>query len=132
MWACCADSSSDDDDHSTSNTLLLLFADAFVAPALLADFSEVDELTVALSCRFALDIFTIAQQDRPRPPWMRPVVLRHGLAWASRRQHGWTCAFVAFLTSPLGLLKVLLSLSDPGSLAAKDDFVAPLSAFAGT
>ena len=78
MWACCADSSSDDDDHSTSNTLLLLFADAFVAPALLVDFSEVDELTVALSCHFALDIFTIAQQDRPRPPWMRPVVLRHG------------------------------------------------------
>ena len=45
----------------TSNTLLLLFADAFVAPGLLADFSEVDELTVALSCRFALDILTIAR-----------------------------------------------------------------------
>ena len=61
MWACCADSSSDDDDHNTSNTLLLLFADAFVAPGLLADLSEVDELTVALSCRFALDILTIAR-----------------------------------------------------------------------
>ena len=54
-----------DDEHNTGNTLLLLFADAFVAPALLADLSEVDELMVALSCRFALDIFTIAQQDRP-------------------------------------------------------------------
>ena len=64
MWACCADSSSDDDEHNTSNTLLLLCADALVAPALLADFSEVDELMVALSCRFALDIFTNAQQDR--------------------------------------------------------------------
>ena len=118
MWACCADSSSDEDDHNTSNTLLLLFADAFVAPAPLADLSEVDELTVALSCRFALDILTIAQRDRPRPPWMRPLVLRHGLAQASGLQHGWTCAFVAFLTLPLGLLEVPLSLSDPGSLAS--------------
>ena len=67
MWACCADSSSDDDEHNTSDTLPLLFAEAFVAPALLADLSEVDELMVASSCRFALDIFTVAQQDRPRP-----------------------------------------------------------------
>ena len=74
MWACCADSSSDDDEHNTSNTLLLLFADAFVAPALLANLSEVDELMVALSCRFALDIFTIAQVDRPRP---EPDLLAH-------------------------------------------------------
>ena len=74
MWACCADSSSDDGDHNTSNTLLLLFADAFVAPALLAQLSEVDELMVALSCRFVLDIFTIAQQDRPRP---EPDLLTH-------------------------------------------------------
>ena len=58
MWACCADSSSNDDDHNTSNTLL--FADAFVAPTLLADISEVDEVILALSCRFALDMFTIA------------------------------------------------------------------------
>ena len=65
MWACCADSSSDDDEHNTRNTSLLLFADAFVAPALLADLREVDELMVALSCRFSLDIFTIAQQDWP-------------------------------------------------------------------
>ena len=36
MWACCSYSSSDDDDHNSSSTLLLLFADAFVAPALLA------------------------------------------------------------------------------------------------
>ena len=74
MWACCADSSSDDDDHNTSNTLLLLFADSFVAPALLEDFSEVDELMVALSCRFALDIFNIAQQDWSRP---EPDLLAH-------------------------------------------------------
>ena len=67
MWACCADSSSDDDEHNACNTLLLLFADALVAPALLADLSEVDEFMAALSCRFALDIFTIAQQDRPLP-----------------------------------------------------------------
>ena len=44
MWACCADSSSEDDEHNTSNTLLLLFADALVAPALLADFRDFDEL----------------------------------------------------------------------------------------
>ena len=44
----------------------------------------------------------------------------------------WTCTFVAFLTLPLGLLKVPLSLNDPGSHNAEDDFVAPLSAFAGT
>ena len=67
MWACCADSSSDDDEHNTSNILLLLFADALVAPALLADLRELDELMVALSCRFALDTFTTAQQDRPDP-----------------------------------------------------------------
>ena len=30
---------------------------------------------VALSCRFALDIFTIAQQDRPHP---EPDHLAHG------------------------------------------------------
>ena len=67
MWACCADSSSDDDEHNTCNTLLLLFADALVAPAPLADLSEVDELMVDLSCRFALEIFTIAQRDRSLP-----------------------------------------------------------------
>ena len=51
---------------------------------------------MALSCRFALDIFTIAPQDCPHPEPdhlahdpVRPLVLRHGLAWASRRQHGW-------------------------------------------
>ena len=57
-------SSSDDDEHNMSNTLLLLFADALVAPALLADLREVDELMVALSCRVALGIF---KQDRPHP-----------------------------------------------------------------
>ena len=60
---------------------------------------------------------------------MRPLVLRQGLDWPPSRQHGWTCIFVAFLTLPVGLL-VPLSLNDPGSLAAKDDFVAFLIAFA--
>ena len=45
--------------------MLLLFADALVAPALLADLREFDELMVASSRRFALDIFTIVQQDQP-------------------------------------------------------------------
>ena len=40
-------------------------ADAYIAPVLLAGLSDVDELMVALGCRFALDIFTTAQQDRP-------------------------------------------------------------------
>ena len=31
------------------------------------------------------------------------------------RPHGWTCIFVVFLTLPVGLLKVLFSLNDPGS-----------------
>ena len=188
MWACCADSLSDKDEHNTSNTLLLLFAEAFVAPALLSDLREVDELMVALSCRFTLDMFTIAQQDlnmmyahqqtrkhehthehklhisinRSRNtheqdklhininimiisktgldlnPFILvmildvPLVLRHGVAWGSRRQHGWTCIFFAFLTLPLGLLKVALAMNDPRSLAAKDDSVALLSAFTGT
>ena len=36
-------------------------------PPLHSDLSELDELMVALSCRFALDVFTVAQQDRPNP-----------------------------------------------------------------
>ena len=52
---------------TTPATPLLLFADAFTAPALLSHLSELDELTVALSCRFALDIFTVAQQYQPLP-----------------------------------------------------------------
>ena len=67
MWACCDDTPSDDDEHKTDNMLLLLFAHAFIAPALLVGLSEVDELNMALGCSFALDIFTIAQQDRPSP-----------------------------------------------------------------
>ena len=39
-----------------------------VAPvALLSHLSELDELVVALSCRFALDIFTVAQQYQLPP-----------------------------------------------------------------
>ena len=48
MWPCCDDTSSEDDEHNTGNILLLLFADAFIAPALLACLSEVDELYTAL------------------------------------------------------------------------------------
>ena len=77
--ACCDDTSSDDDEHNTNNTLLLLFADAYIAPALLAGLSEVDELMIALGCRFALDIFTIAQQDRP-PLDPVPLPLDPGIA----------------------------------------------------
>ena len=67
MWPCCDDTSSDDDEHHTDNTLLLVFADTYIAPALLAGLSDVDQLHKALGCRVALDIFTIAQQDRPSP-----------------------------------------------------------------
>ena len=59
--------SPDDDEHNTNNNMLLLFADADIAPALLAGLSDVDVLYSALGCRFALDIFTIAQQYRPSP-----------------------------------------------------------------
>ena len=74
MWASCDDTSSDDDEHNTSNTLLLLFADALTVPVLLTGLSDVDELMVALQRRFALDIFTIAQQDWPHPDPLAHVV----------------------------------------------------------
>ena len=54
MWACCDDTSSD--EHNTSNTLVLFFADALIATVLLTGLSDVDELTVAPGCTFALDI----------------------------------------------------------------------------
>ena len=63
MWACCDDTSSDNDEHNTGNTLLLLIADALTAPVLLSGLSDVDELMVALGCRFALDLFSTAQHD---------------------------------------------------------------------
>ena len=65
MWACCEDISSDDDDHNTGNSLLLLCAHALVAPVLPSGMSEADELLVALTCRFAVDVFTVIQQDYP-------------------------------------------------------------------
>ena len=65
MWACCEDTSSDDDDHDTGNFLLLLCAHALVAVVLLSGMSEADELLVALTWRFALDVFIIIQQDYP-------------------------------------------------------------------
>ena len=48
----------DDDEHNTSNKLLLSWA-----PVLLSGLTELDELATALSCRFALDIWTIMQQE---------------------------------------------------------------------
>ena len=65
MWACCTDTSSDDDKHNTDNDALLLFGHAVVAPHLLPHLSALDEVALALTCRFALDIFTIIQQDFP-------------------------------------------------------------------
>ena len=54
MWACCTDSSSDDDEHNTDNDALLLFGHAIVAPVLLSRLSALDELSLTLTCRFAL------------------------------------------------------------------------------
>ena len=79
MWACCDDTPSDDDEHNTSNTLLLLLADAYVEPVLLAGLYDLDEHMVALGCRFALDIFAIAQQDRHS---LDPVLLAHDPGFA--------------------------------------------------
>ena len=67
MCACCADSSSDDDEQNACNTLLLLFADALVAPALLADLSEVDEFMAASSCRFAWTFSPLRSKTGPFP-----------------------------------------------------------------
>ena len=115
-------------------------SDDFVAPTLLADLSEVDELMVVLSCSFRP--WTLSPLRSTTGLDLNPIfwltildatlVLRHGLAWASRRQNGWTCILVAFFTLSLGLLKVPFSLNDLGSIASKDDFVAHPSAFAGT
>ena len=81
MWPFCDDTSSDDDDHNTSNGPLLLCADALIAPVRLAGLTDVDELKVALGCRFALDVFTIAQQDYPVPD-QEPVICDPGpAAW---------------------------------------------------
>ena len=51
------------DHHNTSNALLLLCADALIAPVLHAGLTDLDELKVALGCRFAL--ITTIQQDNP-------------------------------------------------------------------
>ena len=59
---CCHLSSSDDDEHNTSNLLLLPCAHVSHVQT---EFAELDELSVALSCRFALDIWTIMQHDCP-------------------------------------------------------------------
>ena len=67
MWPCCDFTSSDDDEHNTGNKFLLLFADVDTTPTLFEGLSEVDDLHIALGCRFALDIFTISQQHSPTP-----------------------------------------------------------------
>ena len=67
MWPCCDITSSDDDKHNTDSNFLLLFADVGSMPTLLKGLTEVDVLHTALSCRFALDIFTISQQYSPTP-----------------------------------------------------------------
>ena len=59
------DTSSGDDEHNTSNAFLLWCATAHTAPVLLAGLTHVDEPMVALGCRFALDVFTVAQQGLP-------------------------------------------------------------------
>ena len=48
-------------EQNTDNAALLLFGHAFVAPVLLSGLSATDEPLVALTCRFALDIFPIIQ-----------------------------------------------------------------------
>ena len=61
---------------------------------LLAGLSDVDELKVALDCRFALDVFTIAQQDNypRRPRSCDPLGPRSGVDLPGPSpQHGWTC-----------------------------------------
>ena len=64
MWRSCGDTSSDDDEHNTGNTFLLLCADSSRlccwpgSPTWMV-------LMVAVECRFALDVFTIARQDYP-------------------------------------------------------------------
>ena len=70
--------SSGDDEHNTGNPLLLLCAHA-LAPALLSSFVERDELSVALSCRFALDNWTIMQCEAPlaeQESWQSDVPVR--------------------------------------------------------
>ena len=56
IWACCADTSSDDGEHNTDNEALLLFGLAVVAPHLLSHLLTLDELALALTCRFAFDM----------------------------------------------------------------------------
>ena len=67
MWPCCDFTSSDDYEHNTDNNFLLLFADVDITPTLLGGLSEVDVPHMALGCRFALDIFTISQQNPLTP-----------------------------------------------------------------
>ena len=56
MWACCTDTSSDGDEHKTDNDALLLLGHAIVALMLLSRLSALDDLSLALTFRFALGI----------------------------------------------------------------------------
>ena len=48
--------------NNTDNEFLFLFRHATPAPAFLSLLSALDELSVALTGRFSLDIFSVAQQ----------------------------------------------------------------------
>ena len=77
MWACCDDTSSDDDQQR----LLAPVRGRSHRACLACWATELDELKVALGCRFALDVLTIIQQDyatadqEPLRPWARGLVL---------------------------------------------------------
>ena len=51
--------------YKTDNDALLLFGHAIVALVLLSRLLVLNELSLTFTCRFALDIFTIIQQDYP-------------------------------------------------------------------
>ena len=103
MRGCCDASSSDDDEHNTSNSLLLARANALIADALLSSLTEPDDLSVALSCRFARDMWRIMQHEDPSAdqdfqcgqrfagPTEPGRSLRAPHASGSRLQRGWRC-----------------------------------------
>ena len=73
MWSFYVDTSSDDDEHNTCDGLVFLCADVGAASSLLSALTDLYELRIALSHRFAPDVFTEAQND----PLAEPVALPH-------------------------------------------------------
>ena len=69
---------------TTSNKLLLTSAHALVAPELLSGLTEPDELATALSCQFALDIWTIMPQEAPSVDEESLAGRRRGSAFGNR------------------------------------------------